>query len=230
MSTVSSINQITLYKWLFAFSFFLLPFLSFTQSDTSKYIVTAASKKYDRKSSYQKKWGEHYRKEWATPVRFKIVMLDTLAGGLKPYESGGGRQSKSLRLKDKDGREYVLRSIDKSFGKAIPEIYQGTFIESIINDQVTIGHPYAALTIPMMAEAAGVYHTNPQIIFVPEQPALDSFNKDFGNQLYLFEQRPDENWETAPNFGNPKNIIGTEKLATELLEDNDHGVDQLAYV
>jgi len=230
MTTVPSINQINALKYLLAFSFILLPFLSFTQSDTSKYVTTSASNKYDRKTSYQNKWGEHYRKEWSTPVKFKVVMLDTLAGGLTPYESGGGRQSKSLRLKDKNGREYVLRSIDKSFGKALPDIYQGTIIETIINDQVTIGHPYAALTIPMMAEAAGVYHTNPQIIFIPEQPVLDSFNKDFGNQVYLFEQRPDENWESASNFGNSKNIIGTDKLFEELLEDNDHGIDQLAYV
>ena len=224
------------YRYLLAFNFFLLPFLTFSQSspvtnlDTSLFKITEASKQYDRKPSYQKKWGEHYRKEWSTPVKFRIVKLDTLAGGLTPYESGGGRQSKSLRLRDKDGREYVLRSIDKSFGKALPEIYQGTFIESLINDQVTIGHPYAALTIPTLAEAAGIYHTNPEIIYIPEQPALDSFNKDFANQLYLFEQRPDENWETAPNFGNSKKIVGTEKLFAELLEDNDHSVDQLAFV
>ena len=157
-------------------------------------------------------------------------MLDTLAGGLKPYEAGGGRQSKSLRLTDKNKREYVLRSIDKSFGKALPEEYQGTFLEDILNDQVTIGHPYAALTIPILAKAAGIYHTNPEIVFIPSQPALDTFNKDFGDQLYLFEQRPDENWETAPNFGNSKKIVGTEKLFEELLEDNDHTVDQLAFV
>ena len=223
-------------KCLVVFNFLLSPLFLFAQStsdknfDTSHYIIKEASKKYERTSSYKKKWGEHYRKEWSTPVKFKIAKLDTLAGGLTPYESGGGRQSKSLRLKDKDGREYVLRSIDKSFGKALPEIYQGTFIESLINDQVTIGHPYAALTIPMMAEAAGIYHTNPEIVFIPEHPALDSFNKDFANQLYLFEQRPDENWETAPNFGNSKKIVGTEKMLTELLEDNDHTVDQLAYV
>ncbi|HET9747635.1 MAG TPA: BamA/TamA family outer membrane protein, partial [Chitinophagaceae bacterium] len=184
----------------------------------------------DRRPSYQRKWGEHYRKEWSTPVKFKKVTLDTLAGGLTPYEAGGGRQSKTLRLRDKQAREYVLRSIDKSFGKALPEIYQGTFIENLINDQVTIGHPYAALVIPTLAEATGVYHTNPVIVFVPSQPALDTFNKDFGNKLYLFEQRPDENWETAPNFGNSKNIVGTEKLLTELIEDNDRRVDQLAYV
>ncbi|HEX6845416.1 MAG TPA: BamA/TamA family outer membrane protein [Chitinophagaceae bacterium] len=230
MNTVPAINRINLFKFLWAFSFLLLPIVIFAQNDTSQYIITEASKKYERHSSYQRKWGEHYRKEWSTPVKFKIVKLDTLAGGLTPYQKGGGRQSQTLRLRDKNGREYVLRSIDKSFGKALPEIYQGTFIESIINDQVTIGHPYAAVTIPPMAEAAGIYHTNPKIIFIPEQPALDSFNKDFANQLYLFEQRPDENWETAPNFGNSKNIVGTEKMFGELLEDNDHSVDQLAYV
>jgi len=236
MINLPTINQTLYYRYLLVFTFLFPGFFAFTQfkpgtnQDTSDYTITSASNQYDRKISYQRKWGTHYRKEWSTPVKFKIVKLDMLAGGLTPYESGGGRQSKSLRLKDKDGREYVLRSIDKSFGKALPEIYQGTFIESIINDQVTIGHPYAALTIPILADAAGVYHTNPEIIFIPEQPALDSFNKDFANQLYLFEQRPDENWETAANFGNSKNIIGTEKMFSELLGDNDHSVDQLAYV
>lgn len=231
MSTVPAINQtVNRFRYVIALSFLLFPLFSFSQIDTTKYKVIEASKNYERTASYQKKWGEHYRKEWATPVKFMIAMLDTLAGGLTPYDAGGGRQSKTLRLRDKNGREYVLRSIDKSFGKALPEIYQGTFLEDMINDQVTIGHPYAALTIPVLAEAAGVYHTNPEIIFVPAQPALDSFNKDFGDQLYLFEQRPDENWETAPNFGNSKNIVGTEKMLSELKEDNDHSVDQLSYV
>ena len=230
MTTVPVINQTLLHKCLLVVGISLLPILIFAQSDSSQYIIKEVSTKYDRPVSYQKKWGSHYRKEWSTPVKVKIVKLDTLAGGLVPYEKGGGRQSKSLRLRDKNGREYVLRSIDKSFGKALPEIYQGTFIESLINDQVTIGHPYSAVTIAPMAEAAGIYHTNPEIIFIPEQPALDSFNKDFANQLYLFEQRPDENWEPAANFGNSKNIVGTEKMFSELQEDNDNSVDQLAYV
>ena len=193
-------------------------------------IVVVAGKQYGKKDSYQVLWGQHYRKEWVTPVKVEIVMLDTLSGGLKPYERGGGRQTKTLRLHDKNEREYVLRSIDKSFGKALPEIYQGTFIEDLIDDQVSIAHPYSALTIPTLAKAAGINHTEPRIIFIPKQPALDSFNEDFGDQLYLFEQRPDENWETAANFGNPENIIGTEKLLEELLEDHNHQVDQLLYV
>ncbi len=178
----------------------------------SQYKIVVAGKQYATSERHQRRWGKHYRQEWNTPVKVKVAMLDTLAGGLTPYEQGGGRQSLTLRLKDARGKEYVLRSIDKSFGKALPEVVQGTFIETIANDQASIGHPYAALTISPMMEAAGIYHTNPEIVFIPRQPRLGGFNVTFGDKLYLFEQRPDGNWEEAPNFGYSKKIIGTEKL------------------
>jgi len=65
----------------------MLPFFAISQlqlkisDDTSKYKIIEASKNYDRSLSYQKKWGTHYRKEWATPVKVRIVNLDTMAGG-----------------------------------------------------------------------------------------------------------------------------------------------------
>lgn len=193
-------------------------------------ITIVAGKEYGRSHLHQSIFGKHYRKDWTTPVKVPVVYLDTLAGGLTPYKAGGGRQSKSLRLTDAKGREYVLRSIDKSFGKALPEIYQGTFIEGVANDQVSIAEPYSAVTIPGMAEAAGVYHTNPRIIYIPKQKALDTFNEKFGNTLYLFEQRPDGNWKEADNFGNSKKIIGTDKLFKKLLESHKNKVDAQAFV
>ncbi|HMK05746.1 MAG TPA: hypothetical protein VK489_16205 [Ferruginibacter sp.] len=192
--------------------------------------IVVAGKQYYTGSFHQALWGKHYRKEWNTPVSFQIAMLDTLAGGLTVYKEGGGRQSKSLRLHDASGREYVLRSIDKSFGKALPEIVQKTFIEDIADDQVSIAHPYSSLTIPAMAETAKILHTNPQILYIPKQPALGEFSEAYGDNIYLFEQRPDENWETAANFANAEKIISTEKLLEKLQEDNDQHVDQLLYV
>lgn len=196
----------------------------------SQYTVVVAGKQYATSDQQQKKWGAHYRKEWNTPVRVKLAMLDTLAGGLTPYEAGGSRQTKSLRLKDTRGKEYVLRSIDKTFGGALPDIVKGTFIEDIANDQASISHPYAAVTIPPMIEAAGIYHTNPQVYFIPKQEKLGEYNAEYGDKLYLFEQRPDENWEEAANFGNSKKIIGTEKLLEKILEDNEKKVNQLSFV
>jgi hypothetical protein len=198
--------------------------------DTSQHKTVVAGEQYGTSSFHQKLWGEHYRKEWTTPVTVPSLILDTAFGGLKPYQPGGGRQTKSLRLRDAQGREYVLRSIDKTFTGALPDIYHNTFVESIANDQVTIAHPYSALTIPVMAEAANIFHSTPIIRWVPQQKALDSFNRVFGNNLYLLEQRADENWETESNFGNAKNIIGTDKVLENVLEDNDDRVDQLSFV
>lgn len=214
---------------IFAWGCFTNCFSQVKPTTDSSYIIIVAGKQYATNEKHRERWGEHYRQEWNTPVKVRIAMLDTLAGGLTPYQAGGGRQSKTLRLKDKNDREYVLRSIDKSFGKALPEIAQGTFIEAIANDQVSIAHPYAAITIPPLIEPTGIYHTNPQILFIPKQERLGQFNDEFGDMLFLFEQRPDENWASAANFGNAENIIGTEKLFEKLFGDNNKRVDQMAY-
>lgn len=202
----------------------------FAQERISGQKQVVAGAQYKRSSFHQWLWGKHYRKDWATPVMVPTLDLSTVNGGLVAYEKGGGRQSKSLRLRNPQGKEYVLRSIDKSFGKALPDIVRGTFIEKIVDDQVSIAQPYSAVTIPQMSTAAGIYHTNPQIVFIPSQKALGEFDKDYGNELYMLEERPDENWEEAPFFGNSKNIVGTDKMLKKILEENDRQVDQEMYV
>ncbi|MGZ5134353.1 MAG: hypothetical protein ACXWCG_04355 [Flavitalea sp.] len=189
-----------------------------------------AGPQYGKSSFHQWLWGKHYRKEWTTPVTIPIINLDSVDGGLTAYESGGGRQTKTLRLKNPAGREYVLRSIDKTFGKALPQIYEGTFVEKIINDQVSIAHPYSALTIPPLAKVAQIYHSDPSIVFVPQQKALGEFTSEFGNSLYLLEQRADGDWREAPNFGNSTEIVSTEKMLEKIFEESDHRIDQQAYI
>lgn len=193
------------------------------------YIRMNASDKYQKGPIYRFFWGTHYRPDWIQPADFKMVSLDTLAGGLVPYQTGGGRQSKSLRVRDQAGHEYVLRSIDKTFGAALPEITQNTFIESLANDQVTISNPYSALVVAPLAEAAKIYHTNPAVYYVPKQTALGKFSDSTGDVLYLFEQRPDGNWSTAKNFGNSEKIVSTDKMLENILDDNDNVVDQLLF-
>jgi hypothetical protein len=80
-----------------------------------------------------------------------------------------------------------------------------------------------------MVTAAGIYHTNPKIIFVPRQGRLGEYNEKYGNQLYLFEERPDENQQDADYFGNSKNVIGSERLFEHIYEGNGNRVDQKAF-
>ena len=198
--------------------------------DTTKYIRLRAANKYYKNNFYKFLWGEHYRKEWHTPVLMPIVKIDTLLGGLIPYKLGGGRQTKSIRVTDKKDREYVFRSLDKSFGKALPEITAGSFIEKMADDQVTLAHPYSALVVAPLAEAAEIFHASPVLYYVPMQQALGKYNDSMGNLAYLFEQRPDENWSTEENFGNSKNLVSSEKMLRKTLEDQDDKVDQEAFV
>ena len=172
-------------KWNGLFTIFITAFTALNTSAQTTILnnssndpnpVVIAGKKYQRSAFHNFLWGKHYRQEWSTPVKVKAVSLDTLMGGLIPFKKGGGRQTKTLRLKDKDGKEYVMRSIDKTYTKALPPIFQGTFVEAVANDQVSIAHPYSAITVPMLAEAAGVYHTNPQIVGITLK-AISSFFK-----------------------------------------------------
>ena len=108
---------------------------------------------YERSGYHNFWWGKHYRREWSTAVRVKNFYLDTANGGLEVVKEGGSRQSMGLRLKDKNGKEYVLRSIDKDFRNGLPEMYHKTFLGHIAKDQASIGYPFAAVTITPMIEA-----------------------------------------------------------------------------
>ena len=219
-------------------SFILIASLFDASSQTTTIVDTSnrnsaviiAGKEYKRSGYHNLWWGNHYRKEWSTPVRVKSIMLDTAFGGLTPIKKGGGRQTRTLRLQNKNGQQYVLRSINKTYTKALPALFAGTFVESVANDQVSIAHPYSAVTVPMLAEAAKVYHTNPQIVFVPHQKTLGEYDNEFGDQLYLFEERAAGFEGDAENFGNAEDVDGTDKMMKEIYKDNDHRVDQESFV
>lgn len=218
-------------KFFAAVLFFLITQHCIAQnnSDTIRYKTVAAGPEYKRSSFYQWLWGTNYRKEWTTPVKFPVTFLDTLKGGIKEFKEGGGHQSKSLHIKTVQDKDYTLRSVDKSLAKLVPEIFNNTFIEHLANDEISMSHPYSALGVPLMAQAAGIPHTYPQYLWVPKQPSLDSLNKKYGDKLYLFEQRPAGDWSNADNLGNFKKFISSDEMLDKMYEDNDRQVDQIAF-
>ena len=170
--------------------------------------------------------GHHYRKEWATPVDVEVLDFDTTAGGLKPLKLGGGMQTKSLRLKGADGREYVLRSVNKDPSKALPPEFRGTFANDVLQDQISSSHPYAPLVVAELGKAAQIYYITPRIVYVPNTPKLGEFQKDLGNTLCLFEERPVGEQEDNPNYDFSGKIVTSEKMLEKVFGDNDHRVDE----
>jgi hypothetical protein len=200
------------------------------EKDTAGYKIVAAGPEYKRPVSYQWWWGHNRRREWITPVRVPILWLDSIYGGLKPYKTGGGNETKSLRLRSTNGKEYALRSINKSRTDVIAKEFGGTFVEEIIKDGVSMSYPYGAFVVPYMEAKAGIYHATPVLVYLPSQSVLDTFSKRFQNDLYLLEQKPEGDWSDADNLGNFKSFSSTDEVVKALLENNHSKSDQIAFV
>ena len=108
----------------------------------------------------------------------------------------------------------------------IPEYLRETFATGLIQDLISASHPYGAFAIPKLADAAGVYHTNPELMYVPDDPRLGKFQIDFANTLVLHEERLSGEQSDAPNFGNSEKLVSTPKMAAKLIKSHDHQVDQ----
>ncbi len=215
---------------LFICSFTILAQNAPTVSGSGKTETRAAGPEYKTSNFHQWLWGTNYRKEWSTPVTFPIMLLNSELGGLKPVKAGGGNQTKSLQVETNDGKRYTLRTVNKTLGKVLPKNFQNTFIETIVNDKVSMSHPYAAAAVPVLAKSAGLYYTSPKFYYLPEQPALDTFNEVFKNKIYLFEKKIDGDWKDDANLGSFDDYISTDKLLEKIMDDNDNRVDQKGYI
>lgn len=153
-------------------------------------LVTAAHASYNHVSGIHR-WlfGENYRKDWALPTKLPVIRLSSFHGGLTPLKQGGGMESKSLRLIDPTGQEWVLRSVEKTPDKLLPENLQGTFAVDWVGDEFSGQHPYSALIVPPLAKAAQVPHANPVIGVVADEPVLGQYRHIFSGLLCLLEER-----------------------------------------
>ena len=143
---------------------------------------------------YESVWGDRYRELYGTPVEAKTAILDTLFGGLEVVRAGGGHQTRSIRLKDSLGREYNMRALKKSAVQFLQTVaykdtpvetkFENTLAEDVIEDFYTSAHPYAFMAIPTLSRAAGIYHTNPKLFYVPKQKALGPYNKEYGDFIF----------------------------------------------
>ena len=134
-------------------------------------------------------FGENYRKEWSAVTKLPVIRLSTFRGGLKVIKEGGGNQTHALRLKDKTGMEWVLRSVEKYPDAILPDQLKETIVSDIVTDAMSAQHPYSALIVPPIANAVGVPHAHPVIGIVAPDSVLGSYAKTFEGSVCLLEER-----------------------------------------
>ncbi|WP_090662493.1 BamA/TamA family outer membrane protein [Parafilimonas terrae] len=212
------------FKNVFSYTFNYTPIKQLEEAainnipDDSTTVATHPS--YDSVSGFHR-WlfGENYRKEWSVPTTLPVIKISAEKGGLTPTQRGGGHQSYSLRLEDKDGKEYVLRSVNKYPEVLLPQALRQTFAGDWINDAMSAQHPYSALIVPPLADAANVPHTNPEIGWVAPDKKLGIYANTFANTVNLLEEREPEGESDK-----------TEKMMRKLIDDNDNNFDTALFL
>ncbi len=189
---------------------------------------------------YKWLWGEHYRKYYAMPINAKTADLAELNGGFIPFREGGGNQSNSLRLKANDGQEFVMRGVKKSavrflnnqafkkstFGNEL----NNTFAESFLLDFYTANHPFTSFSVSNLADKIGLFHSNPQLYYIPKQYTLGKYNKNFGDEMYMIEERFSADPTTLAALGNAQDIVSTDDVLKNLRKNSSYIIDEELYL
>ena len=210
---------------------------SFPQEKTA----SIYNKEEVKKSKFYKSfWGDHYRYVFGTDIKVPVATLDTLMGGFRIDRQGGGQQTRSLRLIDKEGKQYSLRALRKSVTQFLQkgafrntyldDGFEDTYTVDVLADFFTSSYPYAFLAVDDLAEAVGVYHTNPEIYYIPKHPALGKYNESFGGELYFLEERPGKEFKNVASFGNPDDIESTDDMLKKLRKDEKYTLDEESYI
>ena len=183
--------------------------------------VVAANAGYADVSGFKRLMlGNNYRKEWATPVKLKVFDISNEHGGFKIEGLGGGKQTKSLHLKDSTGKKWALRTLNKDPQKAIPENIRNTFAADIVQDMISANYPYGALPVPELASALGIVHATPQYFVVPDDHAFGYYYRPiFANTVCMLE-------EQDPTLDGTKGK-STMKIFNKLRDKDDHKIDQV---
>jgi hypothetical protein len=182
-------------------------------------VVVAINSKYQKASPLKRKLlGNNYRSEWGTPVKMAKFNLREEKGGFTIVSLGGGKQTKSLRLKDKNGKEWTLRTATKDPEAVLPENFRNTIAEDVVQDYISASHPYGSLVVPPLAKAVNVVQATPELFFVPDDPALGFYRPLFANTVCFLELR-----EPIPATDDNKSTPNT---INKMFEDNDNRVDQ----
>src|SRR5437762_3920455 len=171
--------------------------------------------------------GKNYRKVWIQPVGVPTIDLNTAYGGLVPKKMGGGKETRSLRVEDSTGREWVFRSVEKFPEKALPPEFKKTILKKMVEDGISASYPYGSLSMPPLSIAAHVPFFKDSLVYIDNDMALGKFRSEFKNISVLMEEGEPSGIELK-NDKKKEKLLGTNELIRELANDNNNRVDQLA--
>lgn len=205
-------------------------------------VRTVAGAHYEAGWLHKKFFGSTYRDLWITEITVELLDMSREAGGLTPVRRVGGLQTAGLALRGEDGRAYTFRGMDKDPTAILPEELMDTAIADIAQDQIAASFPGSSVVAAPIARAAGVLHSVPRLVVLPDSELLGEYRDDFAGLLGTLEEFPTpgtfesteiisgrdmfERLTADPSFRFDAAAFLRARLVDQLLGDWDRHVDQ----
>lgn len=203
---------------------------SFRKANEPGYVWASAGAHYARGHLGEFLLGQHYRSVWTTPIKVPVLNLAKLKGGMRVGKLGGGQQTTSLNLIAPNAQTWVLRSLDKDPVNILPPFLRRSILTNLLRDQISASHPYAALVVSPLAEAAGIFHTNPQVVFVSATDSrIRSFKNRMGNKLFLLEEKYGDSAQVWPQFNGASELVDSRVMLDRRFQNQNHRIDEKAF-
>jgi hypothetical protein len=173
--------------------------------------------------------GSLYRSSWTASIKVPYLNLDTARGGLTATGKGGGRQTHSLSLEGGDGKSYVFRSVNKDPIKAIDPVLRKTFVVGLTRELTATQNPYGAMPVQHLLDATTIFHAQPVLYILPDDPKLGMFQKEYGGMLGMLEEKPKKGKGNKPGSYGADDVVRSFDLFRKLYKDHDNRVDATAF-
>ncbi len=172
-----------------------------------------------------KMMGQHYRKEWTTPVELPYLDIGSVEGGMIPYAKGGGKQTDALKFVLSDGRQYGFRSVNKNTARDESFILNKTVVTDFSQDLISNQLPYGDVVTSILLDQTDILHMRPRAYVMPDDPRLGPFRKEFAGVIGTLEERPKGKKKGRPGFQGADKITSSNVMYRYLFKNNKHTID-----
>lgn len=199
------------------------------QAASARFATVVAGPEYAANPFKQFFLGELYRKSWTQPVKLPYLHLSQYPGKLSLVKTGSGLQTKSLRLQNRNGRQYVFRTVAKEPIGIVPPELRYTAVTDLLQEVNPTTQPYGALVVSKLLDATDILHAQPALYVLADDPALGTLGAEYKNLIGLLEERPGELENDKIAFGGADDIKKSYRFFRQLYQDHDNRLDIRAY-
>ncbi len=192
--------------------------------------VAVAGDQYDAGGFHRWLFGAGYRTLWITPFRAEVLDFATEAGGLTATGTGGGMQTRGLRMVGANGRPYTFRGLDKDPSEVLPPEYRDSSLREIVQDQTSSAFPTAPPIVDPLLDALGILHVETRLVVLPDSDVLGEYREDYAGLVGTFSEWPNDGPDDTPGFAGATEIVSTNELFEILDADMTQRIDVTGYL